>query len=199
MDLFRKIRWLLGLGVVFLLILGTSRTNVVNYQRVQASVEEIYEDRLVVKGLIFELARGLHEKELAHVGGDEEFFLRTNEAVDAGLEESLERFRATRLTPQEELTLNRFAANVDRLKTAEAATQPPQDMTPELSQLFEALDRDLDALAEIQLAEGRRQLALSDKAVSDMNLGARLQMFMLGLLATAMLCVALFVPTKAAA
>lgn len=77
------------------LIFLTGRTNVRNFEKVHTSIEEIYKDRLVVKGLIFDLSSLLHRKELAIVSGDQTFYVNTNESTNSQMAEHLSAFRST--------------------------------------------------------------------------------------------------------
>jgi len=202
MSMFAKAKWILGLAVVFLLILATGQTNVVNFQRVQASIEQIYEDRLVVKGLIFDLAAFLHGKELALARGDTGYFRSADPEVDAQIGQRLAAFRATRLTSHEAQTLDRFAANVAALQRAEAELELAEDAAlkpgdgERLTELLNTLDGELRELSAIQLAEGRRQLELSGSAIEDMDLIARFEAYMLAFLAIMMVVVVVFIPKK---
>lgn len=105
MTIADKIRWTAGLLVTFLLILATGRTSLLSTRKVQAAVESLYADRLVVKNLIFELVTTLHAKELAVVTQDVEQLLARGEVANARIEELLVQFRATQLVPLEDATL----------------------------------------------------------------------------------------------
>lgn len=201
MSTLAKITWALGLISASLFVLLTGRTNVHNFEKVQASIEEIYEDRLVVKGLIFELASLLHRKEVAILTRDANFFTHLDPAVDDQIDERLEEFRATKLTQVEERTLERFEASVAALMAAEEelGLAADVDLSPEEEQGLLAqmagLDEDLRALSKIQLSEGRRQMGVGDKAVDEMNRIHRIENYMLVAFA-AMLLVLLFISPR---
>ncbi len=166
---------------VALFVLATGRTNVHNYQQVQQSIEEIYEDRLVVKRLIFELSNLLHRKELAQVTGDTTFYAEENPTVDEDIAQRIAAFRATTLTPGEARTLQQLERHLDALQAAERALQegPDPSEAPDLPQtladLMDALRADLLRLSEIQIEEGRRKVILSDAATSDMAVIERIE------------------------
>ena len=203
-----KIFWAVGMFAAFLFILLTGRTNVRNFEEVRDSIEEIYEDRLVVNALIYDMSNLLHRKEVALLEGDQEFFEQVNASVNGQPDDAIQSFRATKLTDTEETTLERFAAGVGELQTREDALGLPSeqglapsdldldgDAVGELQARMDGLHEELAALSRIQVVEGRRRLGVSDKAVSSMNAFARIENYML--LATAIAMAALvFVPSR---
>jgi hypothetical protein len=201
MNTLTKVAWALGLVGVSLFVVLTGRTNVQNFERVQQSLEDIYADRLVVKGLIFELSTLLHRKEIATLTADAAFYANLDPSVNDQIEERLVEFRATTLTPMEEQTLERFAATVEDLKADEAALDlaAAVELSPEesarLAGHMASLKEDLKALSMIQLTEGRRKLSVGDRAVDDMNSIARIENYMLAALAV-MLLALIFVAPK---
>lgn len=202
-----KIFWAVGMFAAFLFILLTGRANVRNFEDVRDSIEEIYEDRLVVNALIYDMSNLLHRKEIAVLQDDRTFFEQVNESVNGQLDDAIQTFRATRLTNTEEATLERFAAGVGALQARERALGlPPEQGSPsgleldtdavgELQARMDGLHEELAALSRIQVVEGRRRLGVSDKAVTSMNAFARIENYML--LATAIAMAALvFVPSR---
>jgi len=199
-----KLRWILGLAVVFLLVLLSGRSNVNNYKRVQAAIETIYADRLVVKDIIYELRSLLYAKELALVTEDWNHFAAENFEGDTRAQELLEQFRATYLVPAEEKALERFVGELAGLTELEqqlglAAGRPIDE--EELAALVVRLDRlegDLDLLSRIQLDEGRRQLMLGDKAIEEMDLLANIESYLLATGGVLAILVLLFIPRRKA-
>ena len=85
-----KIIWTLILVCILLLILVTGQSNVRNFEKVQSSIETIYKDRLVVKGLIFELSSLLHQKEIAIISGNQILYKKTNGSINAEIAKILQ-------------------------------------------------------------------------------------------------------------
>jgi len=202
MNLPTKVAVALGLIGIALFVVLTGRTNVHNFERVQQSIEEMFEDRLVVKGLIFDLASLLHRKEVAILSEDTTFYAHLNASVNDQIDDRLEEFWATRLTPMEERTLKRFASNVDALQASEEQLDLAEtmDLSPDeeqrLAGQLASLEEDLQALSKIQLSEGRRKLSVGAKAVDDMNWIARIENYMLIALVVLLLAL-IFIPLKA--
>ena len=158
----------------FLLILATGRVNIRNFEKVQHSIEEIYQDRLVVKGLIFKLSSLLHQKEIAIVTNDKNFFGPTNESINQKISKHLKDFRATKLTTEEELTLNEFSRGIGTLEASEKEidlkneANLSENKSNRLTEQIAALQMNLKTLSNIQLSEGERKLSNSEKAVQSM-------------------------------
>ncbi len=196
-----KIVLALGLISVVLFVVLTGRSNVENFEQVQEAVEEIYEDRLVVKGLIFELSTLLHGKEIATISRDAAFYADRNARVNQEIDDRLREFRATKLTPKEAEALARFESNVEILQATELelrlteATDLSLAERQRLAGEMANLQEDLRALSKIQLAEGKRQMSLGDKAVEEMHWIARVENYMLIAL-TVMLLALIFLSPK---
>lgn len=67
MTLFIKIKWVLGIVLVFLLVLTTNLVDRQNFLVVKESMEAIYADRLVAQDIIFDLSKLIWEKEAAYL------------------------------------------------------------------------------------------------------------------------------------
>lgn len=74
MRFFNKIKWILGISVVFLLIITTNLIDRNNFITVRDSVATIYEDRLIAKDIVFDISLLINEKKLANVLEDSIFF-----------------------------------------------------------------------------------------------------------------------------
>lgn len=170
-----KVISFLVLLTCFLLILGTGRINVRNFEKVQQSIETIYKDRLVVKGLIFELSSLLHQKEIAILTEDVSFYETKNQSVNEGIAEHMTAFRNTQLTADEAVALEKFSRGIERLQSQEKNFNFSNGMKLTrleanlLSAQIQGLKDDLRTLSGIQLAEGERKVSFSDKAVQSMH------------------------------
>ena len=158
-----------------LLIFSMGRVNVRYFSEVKKSVEDIYKDRLVVNGMIIELQQLLHQKELAIVSEDSLFWERTNSSINLQLEELIREFRETYLTSLESETLDRFSSGIKKLKDLEGKVffenkKMNDFIKKSLLENLSSLKIDLKTLSSIQLAEGKRKLYISDKAVEEMKL-----------------------------
>jgi hypothetical protein len=200
-----RVRWTLGLVVVLLLIFSTGRSNVDNSKRIQAAIETIYADRLVVKNIIYELRSLLYEKELAVARDEVGYFGTANDEANTRARELIVDFRRTYLVPLEESTLERFSTTFDALVASEneAGLVSGSSIDDERAGPFvERLDRlvaDLDVLARIQLDEGRRQRILGEKAVESMGQMAAVKRYLLSALGILAMVIILFIPKRTGA
>lgn len=195
-----KIVFVVGLVCSSLLILFSGQANIKHFEQVQRSVEHIYEDRLVVKGLIFELSSLLHQKEIANISGNEAFYVQTNSSINDQIEANLEAFRTTQLTPSEATTLEKFSTEFEELSSEETALKlsdghefSPSEVAPLSAQIHQLQDH-LKVLADIQLSEGKRKLMASEESSSSMRLFARVENYMLIIFAVLAIGIIFFVP-----
>jgi hypothetical protein len=194
MTVFSKVKFILGILLVFFLIVATNLVDRDNFQRVRDSVVTIYEDRLVAKDIIYELSRLMHQKELAALRSDEAFFASKNQAIDTEIDELIAQFEATRLTSEEETTFDNFEANLRRLRQVEG-TASSEDNEAYRSRLT-AIQQDLHSLSKIQLREGRNQLYLSTKAVDTIELFTSMEIYLLIILAIVVQVIIIYQPSK---
>lgn len=201
MSLTSKIFCIAVLAASFLLILGTGRSNVRNFERVQGAIAEIYKDRLVVKGLIFQLSSLLHQKEIAVISNDITFFRQKNSSVNQKIEQHLKAFRETKLTDSEEATLSSFSNGIDRLKISENESRLSEveiivgEEARKLKSHLNRLKEDLETLSDIQLVEGEQKLKTGRHAVRRMNEFANLEFYALILISILMIGL-FFVPRQ---
>ena len=185
MNITSKISCFIVILSACILITVTGRRNIKNFERVQNSIEEIYKDRLVVKGLIFQLSMLIHKKETAILSENNVFYSKSNEAVNNQMDKYINQFRATYLTTKEEQTLNRFASQIKTLKNNEVILKlsnefsANQDSIKKHIQLINNLEDDLKVLSTIQLKEGKDKLTISDKAVKSMKEVEELEKYIL--------------------
>lgn len=183
--------------MVFGIIIATNLIDKNNFIRVKDSVETIYEDRLLAKGLIFDKLKAVHTKELAIAREDSSFFIQENEALNLKFLSLVDRFRATELSSKESKVLEELEENFDRLKKLEKKYRE-SDYT-ESTQLLNQLDlvkEDLNILSAIQLEEGERQMKISQKAISDVELFTQIEIYFLIFLAVVIQLIVMYNPKK---
>ena len=81
MAFYNKIKWTLGIILIFVLIIATNLIDKNNFVRVRDSVVTIYEDRLIANDLIFEILKSVQQKELAILLSDSTFFENQNSII----------------------------------------------------------------------------------------------------------------------
>jgi len=86
-----------------------------NFLSVKESIVTIYEDRLVAKGVLFEISHLIYEKELAIIQKDKEYFSGKKNSNNEEINTLVLTFEQTKLTRQEETILNRLKENLEGL------------------------------------------------------------------------------------
>ena len=113
-----KIKWILGISVVFLLIIATNYVDRSNFRRVQNSIETIYEDRLVAQDLVFKMSLIIQHKVLDYSIDDSLRMDKDYRQDNANMDSLLVRFHETRLTRNEAVILKTFEDNFAEARSA---------------------------------------------------------------------------------
>lgn len=196
MTLFNKIKWVLGIALIFLLILTTNLVDRQNFTAVRDSIETIYADRLVAQEIIYEITKGVNEKEIGYaqlvVGKSKDDL----SPADDRIEEAIERFSLTKLTQQEAIVFAGLKSSLQLLRNQEQklGQGPSAARLSEVRAAIESVKKDLDDLSAIQVREGRRQLFEGKKALSSADLFTQLEIGALVVLAIAVQVVILYTP-----
>lgn len=195
MTFYDKLKWVLGILMVFGLIITTNLIDRNNFVRVRDSVQTIYEDRLIANDLIFGMLKAVHQKELATSVWDTTFFQAENTKVNDKLQSLFSRFEETKLTKEETRIFQNLKQNVQALTRSEGqiVSTDPISKTQLLSQI-ENVKSNLDALAEIQLNEGSRQMLIGKRAVNKIELFTQIEIYLLIFLALVIQIIVMYNP-----
>lgn len=197
MALFDKVKWVLGILIVFVLIITTNLIDRSNFVRMKDSVVSIYEDRLVAKSLIYDMSKAVQEKELAFVTADADFYTSENTKVNKEIEVLLGRFGETELTKTERKVFEDLISNFEKLKVSEiACVESDFTVIEETRELLSIVVVDLDDLSQIQMREGRMQMAISQRAIDVVELFTQIEIYLLIFLAIAIQLVIIYQPAK---
>jgi len=194
-EFYNKVKWVLGIMIVFVLIVATNLIDRNNFLRVKDSVETIYEDRLVANDLIFEMSKSVQEIELAVAKSDSGFFLEKSKQVNNEIQGFVTSFEQTKLTLDEESIFIKFKSNLELLRNSETAfieSNFVQKAT--LEKQISKVRNNLYALAKIQLIEGQRQMSISKKAIDIVELFTQLEIYLLIFLAIIVQIIVIYNP-----
>ncbi|WP_159020579.1 MCP four helix bundle domain-containing protein [Algibacter sp. L3A6] len=195
MGFYNKLKWILGILMVFVLIIATNLIDKNNFVRVRDSVVTIYEDRLVANDLIFEMLKSVQEKELAVAISDSTFFDSKNSKVNHNIEALVSRFEETKLTSQEENVFTDLKQNVKLLVDAETKfLNSNYADNANVIKHIESLKTNLSDLSKIQLTEGNRQMSISKRALDSVELFTQIEIFILVLLAIVIQIIVMYNP-----
>lgn len=197
MTVLNKVKWVLGILVVFFLIVATNLVDKSNFESVKDSVVEIYEDRLVAKGIVFEISQLVQEKEMAHALADEEYFTKKNEATDEHIRILLGNFSDTKLTENEKRIFSDLKSNLSHLSTYEAPGFQSTLESQELVQSrFRLIKEELNALSKIQIEEGKQLMLASQRAIEMVDLFTQIEIYFLIFMAVLIQIIILYRPKR---
>mgnify|MGYP000103167871 CR=1 FL=1 len=197
MSFYAKIKWVLGILLVFVLIVTTNLIDRNNFVLVRDSVQTIYEDRLVVKDLIYKISKAMQKKELALAKNDSAFFKTANTQINASIENYIERYAETKLTAEEDRVFNDLKANMDDLLEAEGQLmQSGYEQPSGVLKPIGAIKENLDDLSDIQLSEGSRQMTISKRAVESVELFTQMEIYLLVFLAIVIQIIVMYNPKE---
>ena len=119
MSFFNKLKWILGILLVFVLIVATNLIDRDNFAQVRDAIVTIYEDRLVANDLIFDMSEAIHQKHLAVIKMDTTFLRGKNQGLNSSLQELIDRYETTKLTSNEQKAFDRLKADFSELQALE--------------------------------------------------------------------------------
>ena len=197
MAFYNKIKWILGILIVFVLIMATNLIDRNNFLQVKQSVETLYEDRLVAYDILFEMTNIIHWKEVAIGNSTSNSFLRDNQKSNEQIKNLVARFEQTKLITNENYLFNNLKNNLDLLVKKESKMIQSNfvDKSPVQDQIL-IVKEDLYGLSKIQLEEGRNQLSISKKAIDMVELFTQIEIYVLILLAVIIQIIILYNPKK---
>ena len=195
MAFYNKVKWVLGILMVFILIISTNLIDRNNFLRVRDLAVDIYEDRLVAKDLIFDISKNIQEKEIAVALTDTSFFLERNDQVNSDIKDLVVRFYQTELTRVENNAFRKFKQNFESLRALELEYALGRFLENDaLVKQFAILKEDLDSLSDIQMSEGKRKMTVSIKAMDTVELFTQMEIYMLILIAILIQVIIIYKP-----
>ena len=195
MKLYNKIKWILGILMVFILILATNLIDRNNFIRVKDSVVSIYEDRLIASDLVFKLSRLVNKKEVALKLSDTVFFNHENDKINSHIQDLILQYEETKFTPEESTTFKYLKNNFKLLETQEINYVLSNFKNKEHQvELIKTINNNLDDLSKIQINEGRRQMSIGKKATTTVELFTQIEICLLVVLAIVIQIIVMYKP-----
>ena len=197
MGFYNKLKWVLGILMVFVIIVSTNLIDRNNFIRVKDSVVTIYEDRLIATDLIFEMSEAIHTKELAIALEDSIYYTKQNKEANQEVGELISRYELTRLTGNETKIFKELKNNFETLKTLELTyVESSFKQKDLLNQHISELKQNLSELSKIQINEGRKQMSISKKAIDTVELFTQIEIYLLVFLAIIIQIIVMYNPKK---
>lgn len=197
MAFYDKLKWILGILMVFALIIATNLIDKNNFVRVRDSVVTIYEDRLIAKDLIFEMLKSVQQKEIAARLSDSTFFNQRSLKVNNNLKSLISSFEQTKLTTEENKVFDDLKKNFQLLFDSEDQylNSDYKDNSQVVSHI-ESIKENLDGLSKIQLIEGSRQMSISKRALDTIKLFTQIEIYLLVFLAIVIQIIVMYKPKE---
>lgn len=166
--------------VAALLIFTKSKLDERNFAGLDNSFSEMYNDRLVVESYIYRLNDLVSKKKIALIKAKVNNYtpgLQSFPEINSEIEQLITAYALTRLTTAEKIHFQSLRALIHKTRVAEtSALEPDATLTAdELFSLYDQASRQLSALSDIQVAQGRSLAAQSHSTVASSLLAIRLE------------------------
>lgn len=195
MVFYNKLKWILGITLIFVLIIATNLIDSYNFIRVRDAVVTIYEDRLIVNDILFEMQTAVHQKEVALIMRDSTFFKKGNTKINSQLQSLLTKYEQTKLTEEEAYEFDELKKNIAMLnESEEKISQFNSTHNSQVVNQLEKVKANLSSLSKIQLNEGNRQMSIGKGAVDAVELFTQIEIYILVFLAILIQIVIMYKP-----
>ncbi|MFY0675533.1 MAG: MCP four helix bundle domain-containing protein [Bacteroidia bacterium] len=181
MKIIQKIKWIIGLSLVFIVVLGTNLLDRRNFKKIRHSIITIYEDRLVAKSMVYEMNELVHQKNIAAIKNDSTFFAKRNLVLQGKMDSLFVAFTETKLTPFEKTVVEILSREIAELKKYEVEmTKGNSFSVPGLyAETIAETKKRLRSLADIQMKEGNRLFNSSEDILRSMQVHTQVEMYFL--------------------
>ena len=186
----RKMRALLIISVLLLLIYAKNLIERRSFRDISSTFTEVYNDRLLVEGYIFQISEGLFQiqKLIDHCNLDYDYskVIDEIESNEKAILQIVEDFEATKLTEQESELLGDFKKIIvndlsiksyDLLYTDSAGENSNQVKL--YDQKISQARRDLDNLSKIQMVEGEKLISKAKVMINRSQIWAQFEVALL--------------------
>lgn len=193
MTLFSKIKWILGIVLIFVLVITTNLIDRQNFAIVSDSIETIYADRLGAQDIIYDLSSSMQEKKLLYLQ-NEQVLASGHQVINSRLDTDLDRFGKTRLTLAEASIFNQLKKEISLLKSYEGGVNDGSEPRNDVHKTMDSIRKYLDDLSDVQMTEARRELHESKRAIASANLFTQLEIAALVIMAILVQIIILYTP-----
>ncbi len=195
MAFLNKLKWILGILVIFALVLATNLIDRSSFKRVNDAIVTIYKDRLVVSEMLFKMNNLLHDKELAVAKEEQIYFNSENETGKKEIEGILGKYEETKLTADESRIFEALKSELDKLDKFEKGFRNGDfSNSTEFNKVINECEKLICELSDIQITEGGRQVKMSKKDLGTVDLFTQIEIYILVLLAIAIQVVIMYQP-----
>lgn len=197
MNFLKKIKWVAGILLIFVIVLTTNLIDKDNFRTLNNTVTTIYEDRVVASDLIFEITILIQEKEIAFATLDSTFIYTKNNQVNDELQDLIKRYEQTKLTKEESQIFNNLKDELSNLKQSEKEfIESNLENNLKVFKSIDVIVHKLYDLSKVQLNEGRRQMMLSKKTMETIDLFTQVEVVSLIFMAILIQIIIIYKPKK---
>lgn len=195
MAFLNKLKWILGILVIFALVLATNLIDRSSFIRVNDAIVTIYKDRLVVSEMLFKINNILHDKELAVAKEEQIYFNSDNKTGKKEIEGILSEYEETKLTAEESRKFEALKSEINKLARLEESFRTGDfSNSTEYNKVINECEKLICELSDIQITEGSRQVKMSKKDLGTVDLFTQIEIYILVLLAIAIQVVIMYQP-----
>lgn len=180
-SLLYKFQMIAALLVVFLLVLATNLMDNKHFKTVKESLTTMYEDRLVVIDIIYEIRNIIHLQQLSYFSERHQLDAGELKSGSDQIDQLIDQFATTKLTTEESVFFELLISQIADVRKLESRFSSLSEenrsssIHDDLESGYEKIIKTLDALSQIQLKEGKNQLSFSEKAVRDSSLMSKFE------------------------
>lgn len=189
-----KIKWILGTGLIFYIILTTNLVDRDNYNRIQTSIKNIYYDRLIASELLYNISNLINSRLVVEYTQDynnnSDYDLKFNKKLN----QYIDKYSKTYLTRDENLEFDFLVKNIEKLNTIEFRTTDDNTINKTYIAIVEDINNNLNKLIKIQMREGKTQLINSKKAINMIDLLTNIEIVVMIILALGIQFIILYKP-----
>lgn len=186
----RKIRALLIISILLLLIYAKNLIERQSFRSISSTFTEVYNDRLIVVGYIFEISESLFQiqKLIDHCNLDYDYSKVLNEiqGQEASIMQIIDDFEKTKLTPKEEEYLSEFKkiiVNDLNIKSYDLLYSDSAGVNTSQVKLYDKkislARKDLDNLNNIQMEEGEKLISKAKVLINRSQIWAQFEVALL--------------------
>ena len=193
----RKFKALIIIGVLLLMLYGKNLLERRSFRSISSTFTEVYNDRLVVEGYIFQISERLFQiqKLIDHCNLDYDYSkvikeISDNEKAILGI---IDEFEATNLTEQEAGYLNDFKKIIEKdlnINSYELLYTDSSGVNREQVKIYDQkitrARQDLDSLSKIQLEEGEKLISKAKILINRSQIWAQFEVALLIILVVVM-------------
>ncbi|RIW17499.1 hypothetical protein D0X99_04365 [Algoriphagus lacus] len=193
----RKFKALIIIGVLLLMLYGKNLLERRSFRSISSTFTEVYNDRLVVEGYIFQISERLFQiqKLIDHCNLDYDYSkvikeISDNEKAILGI---IAEFEATNLTEQEAVYLTDFKKIIEKdlnINSYELLYTDSSGVNREQVKIYDQkitrARQDLDSLSKIQLEEGEKLISKAKILINRSQIWAQFEVALLIILVVVM-------------